>query len=84
MRIANRTTLIVGLLLVTQSAFAHDPAMHAAQAAAAKAGPDCAAMAKVDMSKMDMNAPVMAAMHMQCTPTMNSDTAKPMSEHGGH
>lgn len=72
MKIANRTTLIAGLLLAAQSAFAHDPAMHAAEAEAAKAGPDCAAMAKMDMAKMDMNDPVMKAMHMKCM-----DTTKP-------
>ncbi|MDZ4296991.1 MAG: hypothetical protein U0998_00270 [Moraxellaceae bacterium] len=69
MKIANHTALIAGLLLATQSAFAHDPALHAAEAAAAKAGPDCAAMTKMDMSKMDMNDPVMKAMHMKCMPT---------------
>lgn len=100
MKIANHTALIAGLLLATQSAFAHDPAMHAAQAAANKAGPDCALMANMDMAKMDMNDPVMMAMHMQCMPTQKpaDDKASPMDhskmpgmgngmtmpEHGGH
>lgn len=87
MKIANRTTLIAGLLLATQSAFAHDPSRHAAEAAAAKAGPDCAAMAKMDMAKMDMNDPVMKAMHMKCMdhskmPGVSNDMTMP--EHGGH
>ena len=75
MKIANQAALITGLLLAAQSAFAHDPAMHAAEAA-----PDCAAMAKMDMSKMDMNDPVMQAMHMKCMPAKKSadNKAAPM------
>lgn len=100
MNISIRTTLMAGLLLATQSVFAHDPAMHAAQAAANKVGPDCASMAKMDMAKMDMNDPVMKAMHMKCMPTQKpaDDKAAPMDhskmpgmgngmtmpEHGGH
>lgn len=79
MKIANHAALIAGLLLAAQSAFAHDPAMHAAEAAA-QAAPDCAAMAKMDMSKMDMNDPVLQAMHMKCMPAKKSadNKAAPM------
>lgn len=66
MKIANRITLLAGLLMAAQSAFAHDPAMHAAEAAATKAGPNCSAMTEMDMSKMDMNDPTMQALHMKC------------------
>jgi len=58
-----RLTLATGLLAVGTLAFAHDPAEHAKEAAAAKAGPDCAAM---DHSKMDMNDPVAKAMMAKC------------------
>lgn len=76
MKNANRAALIAGLLLAAQSTFAHDPAMHAAEAAAAQTAPDCAAMTKMDMSKMDMNDPVMQAMHMKCMPAKKLDDNK--------
>lgn len=60
------TTLAVILLTFSQGAFAHDPAEHAKEAAAAKAGPKCEAMKMMDHSKMDPNDPVMKAMMAKC------------------
>lgn len=80
MKLVNRTCNTLGaaiLAVITQSALAHDPAEHAKEAAAAKAGPDCAAMQKMDMSKMDMKDPVMQAMHQKCMKSMPMD-------HEGH
>jgi len=57
------TACITVLLLTSQSAFAHDPAEHAKEAAAAKAKPNCTAMKSMDMS---MNDPVMQAMQKKC------------------
>ncbi len=73
-----------GLLAFSmQGAFAHDPAEHAKEAAAAKAGPDCVAMNKMDMSKMDMKDPVMQAMMKKCMST--GDKGKSMEmQHDGH
>jgi hypothetical protein len=67
-----RITLAAALFTVAQTAFAHDPAEHAKETAAANAGPDCAAMQNMDHSKMDMKDPVMMAMMAKC-----SGTAKP-------
>lgn len=53
------------------SAFAHDPAEHAKEAAAAKAGPDCSQMQGMDHSKMDPNDPVMKAMMTKCAGSMD-------------
>lgn len=69
-----RLTLATSLLAFAALASAHDPAEHAKEAAAAKAGPDCAAM---DHSKMDMNDPVAKAMMAKC-----ASTAKPADTNG--
>lgn len=61
-----RLTLAAAMLTLAQSTFAHDPAEHEKEAAAVKAGPDCAAMKTMDHSKMDMNDPVMKAMMTKC------------------
>ncbi|MDM4771401.1 hypothetical protein [Solimonas sp. SE-A11] len=61
-----RSTLVAAAVLFAQGSWAHDPAEHAKEAAAAKAGPDCASMKNMDMSKMDMNDPVAKAMHEKC------------------
>lgn len=58
-----RLSVAAGLLALTSLASAHDPAEHAKEAAAAKAGPDCASM---DHSKIDMNDPVAKAMMAKC------------------
>lgn len=71
-----RLTLAAALLTLAQSAFAHDPAEHEKEAAAAKAGPDCAAMKSMDHSKMDMNDPVMKAMMSKCA-AASKKTADP-------
>lgn len=61
-----KTTTAVFLAFSVQAALAHDPAEHAKEAAAANAAPDCAKMKDMDMSKMDMNDPVVQAMHKKC------------------
>ncbi len=97
MKSLTRTTLIAAFLFTAQGALAHDPKEHEKEAAAAKAGPDCASM---DMSKMDMNDPVMKAMHDKCAkkPMPAGDmknmkgmkgmegmgAPKPADDHGGH
>ena len=60
------TTLAAALFTFAQGAFAHDPAEHAKEAAAAKSGPNCEAMKSMDHSKMDANDPVMKAMMAKC------------------
>lgn len=65
----NHTTRFLSILVLSTSiplAYAHDPKEHAKEAAAAKAGPDCAAMKDMDHSKMDPNDPVMKAMMAKC------------------
>ena len=72
------TTLAVILLSFAQGAFAHDPAEHAKEAAAAKAGPNCEAMKTMDHSKMDPNDPVMKAMMAKCAGSHKSVEQKGM------
>lgn len=90
MKNLTRITLLSAALFVAQSAFAHDPKEHEKEAAAAKAGPDCASM---DMSKMDLSDPVMKAMHDKCMSKpmpggdmkgMKMDAPKAADDHGGH
>lgn len=71
-----RITLAAGLFALSQMAAAHDPAEHAKEATAAKAGPNCAAMKDMDHLKMDPNDPVMQAMMLKC--------ARADKSHGGH
>ncbi len=55
----NHSTRFLSILAMSVSmplAYAHDPKEHAKEAAAAKAGPDCAAMKGMDHSKMPMPA----------------------------
>ncbi|MEC9365283.1 MAG: hypothetical protein ACPHN2_00500 [Sinimarinibacterium flocculans] len=61
-----QSTLIAALVLAAQAVAAHDPKEHEKEAAAKNAGPDCAQMKDMDKSKMDMNDPVMKAMHEKC------------------
>lgn len=61
-----KTTTAAFLAFSVQAALAHDPAEHAKEAAAENAAPDCAKMKDMDMSKMDMNDPVVQAMHKKC------------------
>lgn len=61
-----KTTTAVILAFSVQAALAHDPAEHAKEAASANAAPDCMKMKDMDMSKMDMNDPVVQAMHKKC------------------
>ena len=53
---------------------AHDPKEHQKEAAQTA---DCSKMKSMDMSKMDMNDPVVKAMHKKCSAYMS----KPGSEH---
>lgn len=62
-------TLAATLFTLAPGAFAHDPAEHAKEAAAAKAGPNCEAMKTMDHSKMDPNDVVMKAMMAKCAGT---------------
>ncbi len=65
----NHSTRFLSILVLSVSiplGYAHDPKEHAKEAAAAKAGPDCAAMKDMDHSKMDPNDPVMKAMMAKC------------------
>lgn len=78
-----RITLAAALFTVAQTAFAHDPAEHAKEAAAAKAGPDCAAMQGMDHAKMDMKDPVILALMAKCSGTAKS-TGKQDAAHSGH
>ena len=68
----NHTPRFLSILAVSLTipvAYAHDPAEHAKEAAAAKKGPDCAAMKDMDHSKMDPNDPVRQAMMAKCGKT---------------
>ncbi len=66
--------VLAGLLvLATPAAFAHDPAEHAKEISTAGAGPDCTAMKNMDMSTMDMNDPVVQAMHQKCMKVQGMD-----------
>ena len=62
----SRFLSILALSLSISVAYAHDPKEHAKEAAAAKAGPDCAAMKDMDHSKMDPNDPITKAMMAKC------------------
>ncbi|PPE73471.1 hypothetical protein C3942_11710 [Solimonas fluminis] len=80
-----RSALAAAAMLFAQGAWSHDPAEHAREAAAAKAGPDCASMKRMDLSEMDPNDPVTKALHERCRGHGKPDGAKPSStEHGGH
>ncbi len=72
------SSLAVVFLILAQGAFAHDPAEHAKEAAAAKAGPNCEAMKSMDHSKMDPNDPVMKAMMAKCAGSQKSAEHKGM------
>ena len=76
---AIRITLCAAALVITQAAFAHDPAEHAREAAEAKKGANCAAMKNMDMSKMNPNDPVMKAIMAKCAQHADGHDA-----HTGH
>jgi hypothetical protein len=76
-------------LLATPLTHAHDPALHAQEAAEAKKGPECA---KLDHSNMKANDPVAQALMAKCgiKPDAHAEhseaapaPAKP-AVHGGH
>lgn len=93
MKTLSRVVLLTASFAFAQSASAHDPKEHEKEAAAAKAGPDCASMKTMDHSKMDMNDPVMKAMMAKCADKpmpaddmkgMKMDARKSSDDHGGH
>lgn len=68
--------------VVSVTAFAHDPKEHQKEAAQAA---DCSKMKNMDMSKMDMNDPVMKAMHKKCSAQMSKPGPEHEAmEHGAH
>jgi uncharacterized protein involved in copper resistance len=78
----NRLSRSLATLALASGVFnasAHDPAEHAREAAAAKAGPDCAQMASMDQAKMDRNDPVMQAMLARCGEAKDHEKANPSS-----
>lgn len=84
----NNTLRFFSALLLgatVQLAQAHDPAEHAKEAAAKNAAPDCAAMKRMDHSKMDPNDPVTKAMMAKCGDAMKHDGMAGMdhSQKGG-
>ena len=64
-----KTALIVMGMLVTGSAYAHDPSEHTGKAEK----PKCEAMENMDRSKMNMNDPVMQAMMKKCKAVHHDD-----------
>lgn len=68
-----RSTLIGAAVLAAQTVAAHDPKEHEKEAAAGNAGPDCAQIKNMDMAKMDMNDPVMKAIHDRCMGPMGHE-----------
>ena len=66
-----KVILFTTALLVSILAPAHDPKEHAKEGEA----PDCQALASMDQGKMDMDDPVMQAMHAKCK--------EAMQDHGG-
>lgn len=72
-----RFPFALSLVLAAYSlpSFAHDPKLHKQSGAAA---PDCSQMKDMDASKMDMNDPVMKAMHAKCKNSMKHDGMKDM------
>jgi hypothetical protein len=76
---------LLGLALALPlPALAHDPKLHEKEAAEAKAGPDCAKLATMDMSKMDPNDPVMMAMHAKCEKSKKAAAAKEHADGHDH
>lgn len=71
----------VAVAVAASPALAHDPGKHQESG---KTAPDCSSMKNMDMSKMDMNDPVMKAMHDKCMSHMHGhgDNA-PSQDHSG-
>lgn len=63
-------TLSLALTAMSLSALAHDPSLHKKKDAAP---PDCARMQDMDLSKMDMNDPLMKALHDKCKNALAHD-----------
>jgi hypothetical protein len=80
-----RSILALSLALVTSATvWAHDPAEHAKEAATKKAKADCSNMQKMDMSKMNMDDPVMQAMHSKCAKQMIQKNKDKDAKSAGH
>lgn len=61
--------ILLAATLYSVPSLAHDPKEHQSQSAK----PDCAALKNMDSSKMDMNDPVMMALHKKCRKEMAHD-----------
>lgn len=72
--------LSTSALLLSVSAFAHDPSEHATESQK----PDCSAMQNMDHSKMDMNDPVMQAMMQKCMKDKHGEHVQTNHEHAAH
>jgi hypothetical protein len=59
--------------LMSMSASAHDPKEHEKEAAQSA---DCSKLKGMDMSKMDMNDPVMKALHKKCEAQLHHEHDK--------
>lgn len=67
MRTATLTILTLFVAALSVPSFAHDPKEHQQQGATA---PDCSRMTGTDAGKMDMNDPVVKALHAKCKKQM--------------
>lgn len=63
---SSRFLAILSLSLFASIAAAHDPKEHAREAAAAKAGPDCAALNQAGASSAEANDVVAQALKARC------------------
>lgn len=73
--------LSTSALLLSVSAFAHEPSEHTA----ASQRPDCSAMQNMDHSKMDMNDPLMQAIMQKCMNAHNQGKhTHPSQDHATH
>jgi hypothetical protein len=70
----------VATFIASLSAQAHDPSKHKAT----DQKPDCAAMNRMDHSKMDPNDPVMLAMMRKCKDSMDTGTSHEMHADDHH
>ena len=70
MKTAALLTLSLVVTALSMPSFAHDPKEHQKQGATT---PDCSKMKDMDASKMDMNDPVMKALHAKCKKQMDQE-----------
>ena len=85
MKTSIRSVIAISLVWAASSTvWAHDPAEHAKEAAAKKAKADCSNIQKMDMSKMNMDDPVMQAMHSKCAKQMAQKNKVKDAKSTGH